>query len=86
MARTTSLPSQVGDGGIVVEQGDVDGFASAIGRLISDDALAAEMGAVGQRKVSALARRRTSLATAHLCRLAVGDTPRDEESAALHGE
>ena len=86
VARTTSLPSQVGDGGIVVEQGDVDGFASAISRLISDDALAAEMGALGQRKVSALSWRRTSLATAALCRLAVGDTPRDEEASALHGQ
>jgi glycosyltransferase involved in cell wall biosynthesis len=86
VARTTSLPSQVGEGGLVVEQKDVEGFADAIGRLISDDALAARMGAAGKRLVDALSWRRTALATVALCRIAAGDTPREEESAALLAE
>ena len=64
VAKTTSLPDQVGNGGLTVEQGDVDGFASAIGRIIKDDALARELGEAGRRTVSALSWRRTALATA----------------------
>jgi glycosyltransferase involved in cell wall biosynthesis len=86
VARTTSLPDQVGDGGVVVDQGDVDGFASAISRIVTDDALARELGEAGRLRVSALSWRRTSLATAALYRMAVGDAPRDEESVALRGE
>jgi glycosyltransferase involved in cell wall biosynthesis len=85
VARTTGLPSQVGEGGLVVEQGDVAGFADAIGTLIADDSLATRMGAEGRRRVSTVSWRRTSLATVALCRMAVGDTLRDEESAALQG-
>jgi glycosyltransferase involved in cell wall biosynthesis len=85
VARTTSLPEQVGEGGLVVEQGDVEGFASAIDRIITDDAYAGELGEAGRGQVSALSWRRTSLATAALYRLAVGDVPRDEEFAALGG-
>jgi glycosyltransferase involved in cell wall biosynthesis len=83
VARTTSLPEQVGDGGLVVDQGDVTGFASAIHSLVSDENLARELGENGRRRVEGLSWRRTALATAALYRLAVGDVPRDEEAAAL---
>jgi glycosyltransferase involved in cell wall biosynthesis len=85
VARTTSLPDQVGDGGLVVEQRDVEGFARAIETLVSDDGLAERMGEAGRHQVQALSWRRTSLATAALCRLAVGDVPRDDEAEALGG-
>ncbi|HEX3930709.1 MAG TPA: glycosyltransferase family 1 protein [Nocardioides sp.] len=85
VARTTSLPDQVGAGGLVVEQRDVEGFARAIETLVSDDELAERMGEAGRHQVQALSWRRTSLATAALCRLAAGDLPRDDEAEALGG-
>jgi glycosyltransferase involved in cell wall biosynthesis len=52
-SNTTSLPEVVGDGGILLDPHDVDGFAAAMRRVANDRALAADLG----RKAVAQASR-----------------------------
>ena len=51
--RVSAVPEVVLDGetGLLVEPDDVEGLASAIGRMVSDGALRARMGSAGYRRV-----------------------------------
>ena len=46
-----ALPEVVGDAALSVAPGDADALAQAIGRLLDDPVLAAELGAAGRRRV-----------------------------------
>ena len=52
--RHAGIPEVVRDGetGLLVSEGDVDGMAAAMRRLVLEPALAARLGAAGQRRVS----------------------------------
>jgi colanic acid/amylovoran biosynthesis glycosyltransferase len=52
--RHAGIPEVVRDGetGVLVSEGDVDGMAAAMRRLVLEPALAARLGAAGQRRVS----------------------------------
>lgn len=54
-SRDCGAEDAVDDGatGLLVAQGDVPALANAIGRLLTDDALAAQMGAAGRAKAAA---------------------------------
>lgn len=58
-SNRTSLPEVVGEGGILLDPSDVDGFAAAMTRVAGDPELAAELG----RKAAAQAARFTWAAT-----------------------
>lgn len=47
---STSLPEVVGDAGLCVPPTDADALAEALGRLVSDDTLAADLGRRGLRR------------------------------------
>lgn len=47
-----ALPEVVGDGGVLVPPGDADALAGALDRLLTDDALAASLGAAGHRRAA----------------------------------
>ncbi len=53
--RVGGIPSVIADGecGLLVEAGDVAGLSGAIGKLLADGALAAQMGAAGRRRALA---------------------------------
>jgi glycosyltransferase involved in cell wall biosynthesis len=82
-ARTTSLPRQVGGGGLIVDPTDVEGFADAIGRLLADDVLRGELGEAGRARVSEFTWARTALASTALYRLASGHSAYAQEEDAL---
>jgi glycosyltransferase involved in cell wall biosynthesis len=83
VARTTALPQQVGQGGLVVDADDVQGFAAALRTLLVDADLRARTGEVGRRWATQFTWRRTVLATSALYRIAAGREPRPEEHQAL---
>lgn len=56
---TTSLPEVVGDGGILVDPHDVEGFAAAIRRLADDPVYAADVGRRALEHVSTFRWERT---------------------------
>ena len=47
-----ALPEVVGDAGLLVPPGDADALAAALDRLLTDDALAASLGAAGHRRAA----------------------------------
>ena len=53
--RHAGIPEVVRDGetGLLLSEGDVDGMAAAMRRLVLEPALAARLGAAGQQRVSA---------------------------------
>ncbi len=76
--RVGGVPELVedGDGGILIEPGDVGGFAAAVSRLLAEPELARRMGERGRER----ARRRHDCAAAalylgDLYRQALGETP-----------
>jgi glycosyltransferase involved in cell wall biosynthesis len=85
-ARTTALPRQVGDGGLVVDADDAPGFAEAIERLLADSALRDDMGAAGRAWASQFTWDRTVLATTALYRHVLGRQPRPAEWVALRSD
>ncbi|MFC7595423.1 glycosyltransferase family 4 protein [Terrabacter sp. GCM10028922] len=86
VARTTSLPQQVGEGGIVVDPLDDIAFADAIGKLIADPDLRSTLGERGAVWASQFSWRRTVLSSCALYRRAAGHEPREREELSLvHG-
>jgi glycosyltransferase involved in cell wall biosynthesis len=51
-AAATSIPEVAGDAAILVDPDDVPGFASAMGRVLSDPAVSADLVARGRRRLS----------------------------------
>ena len=51
-SNTGDLPAAVGDGGLIVEPGDVPGLVDALERVLADPALAARLGAAGHERVT----------------------------------
>ena len=47
-----ALPEVVGEAGLLVKPGDADDLASALDRILTDDSLAAELGAAGHRRAA----------------------------------
>jgi len=63
-----SLPEVVGDAAMLVEPGDVPALADALGRVLSDSALAATLGAAGRKRAAELTWERTAARTAEVYR------------------
>jgi glycosyltransferase involved in cell wall biosynthesis len=85
-ANTTSLPAQVGDGGLIFEPFDVGALAAALRRLLTDDALRTRMGQRGRDRVSEFSWARVALASAALYRRAAADPPVAAEEQALEND
>jgi glycosyltransferase involved in cell wall biosynthesis len=56
----TSLPEVLGDAGVLVREGDVAGWSSALGRLLDDPAARERLGRAGRAR----AARHTPIANA----------------------
>lgn len=67
-ARATSLPEVVGDGGLLVDPGDVDGLRTAMERLATDAGLFAKLQAAGYTRVAAFSWSRAGRQTARVFR------------------
>ncbi len=59
------LPNVVGDGGLVVQEGDVDALAGALRRLIDDAALRQELGSRGRQRLLRRFTQRAIAASTH---------------------
>jgi alpha-1,3-rhamnosyl/mannosyltransferase len=64
----SALPEVVGDGGILVPDGDVEAFAAAVTDLLIDDALRASMASRGIQRAAAFTWERCAGAHADLFR------------------
>ena len=71
-ANTTSLPEVVGDAGLLVEPKDIDAISDALERVLTDSALADELGVKGRRRAEQFTWQRTAAETAEVYRQAVG--------------
>jgi len=60
VADASSLPEVVGDAGLTVDPRDAAGLAHAIGRLVADPGLAAELGAKGAERARRFTWERTA--------------------------
>jgi glycosyltransferase involved in cell wall biosynthesis len=60
---TSSLPEVVGDAGLLFDPHDVKSIRGALGRLLADRELAAELGERGRRRAREFTWRRTAEAT-----------------------
>ena len=69
----SSLPEVVGDGGLLVPDGDVAAMAEAAGAVLADPRRAAELREAGLARASTFTWDRTAAAYAELYRAAVGD-------------
>jgi glycosyltransferase involved in cell wall biosynthesis len=54
-ADATALPALVGDAGLLIDPDDVDGWATAIGRLLDDEGLRARLASAGSARARDLA-------------------------------
>lgn len=70
-SNTTSLPEVVGDGGLLVDPLDVDAIADAIDRVLTDDALHAELAQRGLQRASLFSWTRTAELTMNTYRKAL---------------
>ncbi|HYF47618.1 MAG TPA: glycosyltransferase family 1 protein [Acidimicrobiales bacterium] len=61
-ANVTALPEIVGDAGILIDPGDVGGWADAMCRLLDDGAVGDDLAARGNARVSAFAADRAAAA------------------------
>jgi len=62
-SNTTSIPEVVGDAGLLVDPYDVAAIAEALHRLMTDDALRAELAARGLRRAAHFSWQRTAALT-----------------------
>ena len=69
----SSLPEVVGDAGLLFDPHDVDSVRGTVDRLLSDGALAAELGARGSERAAGFTWRRTAEATVEVYRRAIAD-------------
>jgi len=60
-SRVTSIPEVVGDAGILCSPGDVDAFATAVERLLADDALRRRLRSLGFSRASTFTWEKTAL-------------------------
>lgn len=84
-ANTTSLPAQVGKGGLIFEPSDVGSLVHELRRILIDEGLRTELGREGRKRVAEFTWARTALASAALYRRAAGDPPVAAEEQALLG-
>jgi len=61
-SRISSLPEVVGDGAVLVDPYSVDDIASALERVLGDEALRAELGARGRARAQAFSWERSARA------------------------
>jgi glycosyltransferase involved in cell wall biosynthesis len=85
-ANTTSLPAQVGDGGLIVEPFDDEALAAALRRLLTDEVLRTRMGQRGRERVSEFSWARMALASTALYRRAAAEPPVPAEEQALDND
>jgi len=83
-ARTTSLPRQVGNGGVIVGPDDPKEWADALRTLLDDESLRSTLGSAGKAHVADFTWERTALASAALYRRAAGSPPVEEEEEELN--
>jgi glycosyltransferase involved in cell wall biosynthesis len=72
-SNTSSLPEVVGDAGLMFNPEDVDDIRLAIGRLLADRRLAAELAERGRRRSRIFTWRRTAEATLDVYRRAIDE-------------
>lgn len=75
-ARAGATPETLGDAGVLVEPGDVEGFADAMERVAFDEALRAEMIAAGRARAARFTWGRAAAACLDLYRSVVATGPR----------
>ncbi|MBM4428877.1 MAG: glycosyltransferase family 4 protein, partial [Chloroflexi bacterium] len=68
VSNTSSLPEVVGDAALLVDPTDVDGLAVAVWRLLSDEALAAEMSEKGLKRSRRFSWEKAALETLEIYR------------------
>jgi glycosyltransferase involved in cell wall biosynthesis len=68
----TSVPEITGNAAILLDPRDADGFASAIGRVLDDGALAASLGAAGPARAASFTWRRVAAETIAMYRQVLG--------------
>lgn len=74
-ADATALPWVVGDGGLLVEPGDVAGWANALGRVLDDPAEASRLAAAGRARAGRFTWERAGEALVDAYRNAWATTP-----------
>ncbi len=78
-AGVTSLPEVVGDTGRLVDPDDVADWARALAEILADEALAAELGALGRARAAAFTWEETARRTMAVYRRAAGQ-PQDSRA------
>jgi glycosyltransferase involved in cell wall biosynthesis len=70
-SNVTALPEVVGDAGVLIDPGDVEGWAGAMLALLSDDHERARLAALGRTRVGALSPQATARDQVEVYRLAL---------------
>ncbi len=71
-ANTTAIPEVLGDAGVLVDPGDVDGWAQALSGLLADDVRRAELAVAGTARAEAYSPASSAAALLGVWRDAVG--------------
>ena len=82
-SNVTALPEQVADAGLLFDPNDPVAIGEAIARIVSDDALAADLVAKGKRRLSDFDWARTARAYRAVYRKAAGRPLSGEDRALL---
>lgn len=72
VSNVSSLPEVVGDAGLLIDPNDVDGWAVALNRVLTDDDLRAEMAAKGIKRAALFSWERAARETLSVYRKVVG--------------
>ncbi len=72
-ADASCTPEVTGDAALLVSPDDVDGFAQALTRVLTDDAFAASLAARGRSRATLFSWERTAAATVAVYRRAMGE-------------